>query len=83
MSRLKTDDISQLIIGQSNINGRIGRLEEKVKNIDDTVKEIKETQKALVSDVADLKGSKSLIMPIVVAVTASILTLVIRAIPGV
>ncbi len=75
------DQISDLKIGQSNINGRIGRLEEKVTNIDETVKEIKDTQKTLVSDVANLKGAKSLIIPIIVAVTASILTLVIRAIP--
>ncbi len=76
-----SDEISNLKIGQSKIEGHIGRLEEKVKNIDDAVKEIKDTQKTLVSDVSDLKGAKSLIIPIVVAVTASILTLVIRAIP--
>ena len=75
------DEIANLKLGQSKIEGRIGRLEEKVKNIDETVKEVKNTQKTLVSDVADLKGAKSLIIPIVVAVTASILTLVIRAIP--
>ncbi len=69
-----SDEISNLRVGQT-------RLEEKVKNIDDTVKEIKATQKTLVADVADLKGAKSLIIPIVVAVTVSILTLVFRAIP--
>ena len=69
-----SDEISNLRVGQT-------RLEERVKNIDDTVKEIKTTQKNLVSDVADLKGAKSLIIPIFVAVTASILTLVFRAIP--
>ena len=55
----------------------------RLDTLSEQVKEVKETQKALVSDVADLKGAKSLVIPIVVAVTASILTLVIRAIPGV
>ena len=62
---------------------KVGQAELKVKvdNIVDTVKELKDTQKTLSSDVADLKGAKSLIIPIVVAVTTSIVTLVVRAIP--
>ena len=68
------DRLNKLEVGQA-------QLTVKVDNIDQTTRELKETQKKLVSDVADLKGAKSLIIPIVVAVTTSILTLVIRAIP--
>lgn len=52
-----------------------------LKTVPSDLTEIKTTQKTLVSDVADLKGAKSLVIPIVVAVTVSILTLVIRSIP--
>ncbi len=67
-------EITDLKVGQAS-------LKEKINNIDGTVRELKDTQKTLVSDIADLKGAKSLIVPIVVAVTVSILTLVIRTIP--
>ncbi len=67
-------EITDLKVGQAS-------LKEKINNIDETVRELKDTQKTLVSDIADLKGAKSLIVPIVVAVTVSILTLVIRTIP--
>ncbi len=71
----KIDDrLNKIEVGQA-------QLTVKVDNIEQTTRELKETQKKLVSDVADLKGAKSLIIPIVVAVTTSILTLVIRAIP--
>jgi archaellum component FlaC len=67
-------DVTDLKIGQV-------RLEEEVKTLKEDVKEIKMVQKTLVNDVADLKGAKSLIIPIVVAVTTSLLTLLIRSIP--
>ncbi len=47
----------------------------------ESIKELKNTQETLAADVADLKGAKSLIIPIVVAVTTAILTLVARTIP--
>lgn len=61
----------------------VGQAEHKVKveSIDRIVNELKNNQKVLTADVAVLKGTKSLIIPLVVAVTTSILTLVIRAIP--
>ena len=67
-------EITDLKVGQAYLTG-------KVNNIEKTVTELKDTQKTLVSDIADLKGAKSLIVPIIVAVTVSILTLVIRTIP--
>ncbi|MEM8721119.1 MAG: hypothetical protein AAGE84_17770 [Cyanobacteria bacterium P01_G01_bin.39] len=71
----KIDDrLNKLEVGQA-------QLTVKVDNIHQTSHELKETQKKQVLDVADLKGVKSLIIPIVVAVTTSILTLIIRSIP--
>jgi chromosome segregation ATPase len=73
----------------SSINSRLNKLEVgqaeirvKVDNIDKTTKELKDNQKTLTSDVSDLKGAKSLIIPIIVAVTTSILTLILRTIPN-
>ena len=85
----KFDKLSEDVDNKlEKIDGRLNKLEVgqaqltvKVDNIEQTTRELKETQKRLVSDVSDLKGAKSLIIPIVVAVTTSILTLVIRAIP--
>ncbi|MGK7894693.1 MAG: hypothetical protein AB4372_13970 [Xenococcus sp. (in: cyanobacteria)] len=47
----------------------------------ESIKELKNAQETLAADVADLKGAKSLIIPIVVAVTTAVLTLVARTIP--
>ena len=69
------DDIKELI--EKN-NNEIKELIEKNSN---ETKELKKAQETLAADVADLKGAKSLIVPIVVAVTTAILTLVARTIP--
>lgn len=69
-----SSDVNELKIGQA-------RVEEKLDSQGENIKELKDTQKKLSADVADLKGAKSLIIPILVAVTTSILTLVIRSIP--
>ena len=65
----------------TDINLRLTKVETKLDAATEDIKEIKSTQKNLTRDVSDLKGVKSLIIPIVVAVTTSILTLVIRTIP--
>ncbi len=65
----------------TDINLRLTKVETKLDAATEDIKEIKSTQKTLTRDVSDLKGVKSLIIPIVVAVTTSILTLVIRTIP--
>ncbi len=56
-------------------------LKELIEKNNNQIKELKNTQATLAADVADLKGVKSLIIPIVVAVTTAILTLVARTIP--
>ncbi len=70
-----SEDVSELRVGQAEIKV-------KVNNIDETVKELKDNQKTLTSDVSSLMGTKSLIVPIIVAVTTSIATLIIRTIPN-
>ena len=69
----------------TDINLRLTRVEVKLDSelptIKEDIREIKTTQKALTVDVADLKGAKSLVIPIVVAVITSITTLLIRSIP--
>lgn len=53
----------------------------KIDALGEQIKEIKDTQKGLVQDVSDLKGAKSLIVPIVVAVTTAVLTVFVRSLP--
>ena len=52
------------------------------KSIDRRLEKVEGTQDALIKDVSDLKGAKSLIIPVVVAVLTSILTLLLRSIPN-
>ncbi|MGV2388717.1 MAG UNVERIFIED_CONTAM: hypothetical protein LVR29_11710 [Microcystis novacekii LVE1205-3] len=47
----------------------------ELKSIDRRLEKVEGTQDALIQDVSDLKGAKSLIIPVVVAVLTSILTL--------
>lgn len=74
----KLDKLSE---NATDINLRLTKVETKLDAAIEDIREIKSTQKTLSTDVSDLKGAKSLIMPIVVAVTTSILTLIIRTIP--
>ena len=67
-TRKNFDDIKELIEKNNN-------------ETKESIKELKNAQETLAADVADLKGAKSLIIPIVVAVTTAILTLVARTIP--
>ena len=73
--------LDKLAENATDINLRLTKVETKLDAATEDIKEIKSTQKTLTRDVSDLKGVKSLIIPIVVAVTTSILTLVIRTIP--
>ena len=59
----------------------IVEVKNELKNIDKRLEKVEKSQEGLVKDVADLKGAKSLIIPIVVAVITSIATLLIRSIP--
>lgn len=82
----KLDTLQQ---SNSHISERLARIEEKVESIDKQlttldkrIDKMESEQKQLVTDIADLKGAKSLIIPIVVALLTSLFTLLLRAIPN-
>jgi archaellum component FlaC len=74
VSGLRQQDIRTINVKLENLSIRMSQVEK-------TVDKVSTNQKAIQKDVSDLKGAKSLIIPIVVAVITSILTLLIRAIP--
>jgi archaellum component FlaC len=74
VSGLRQQDIPTINVKLENLSTRMSQVEK-------TVDKVSTNQETIQKDVSDLKGTKSLIIPIVVAVTTSILTLVIRAIP--
>ncbi len=74
VSGLRQQDIPTINVKLENLSTRMSQVEK-------TVDKVSTNQETIQKDVSDLKGVKSLIVPIVVAVTTSILTLVIRAIP--
>ncbi|MGK7895274.1 MAG: hypothetical protein AB4372_17040 [Xenococcus sp. (in: cyanobacteria)] len=73
------NDLRELIA--NNNNNLRESIDKNNNDLTESIKELRNTQKTLAADVADLKGAKSLIVPIVVAVTTAILTLVARTIP--
>ncbi len=74
VSALRQQDIPTINVKLENLSTRMSQIEK-------TVDKVSTNQETIQKDVFDLKGAKSLIIPIVVAVTTSILTLVIRSIP--
>ena len=67
----------------NTIEVQIATLTEKVNGIDKRLEKGENTQDILVKEVSDLKGVKSLVIPIVVAVATALLTLLFRLIPNV
>ncbi len=74
VSGLRQQDIPTINVKLENLGTRMSQVEK-------TIDKVSTNQETIQKDVSDLKGAKSLIIPIIVAVTTSILTLVIRAIP--
>jgi chromosome segregation ATPase len=68
-------DGSDLKVGQA-------KLIEKVEGMDKRLEKLETEQATLVKDIADLKGVKSLIIPIVVAVITAVLTVFVRSLPN-
>jgi hypothetical protein len=54
----------------------------ELKSIDKRLEKVEGVRDRLIKDVSDLKGAKSLIIPVVVAVLTTILTLLVRSIPN-
>ena len=74
VSGLRQQDIPTINVKLENLSTRMSQVEK-------TIDKVSTNQETIQKDVSDLKGAKSLIIPIIVAVTTSILTLLIRAIP--
>lgn len=76
-----SEDINDLKVGQVKLEEKVDSLDKRVEKLDKRVEKIESEQLTFIKDVSDLKGTKSLIIPIVVAVTTSLITLLVRAIP--
>ncbi len=68
-------DVTDLKIGQAALTEKVGGIGKRLEKVENE-------QGTLVKDMSDLKGAKSLIIPIVVAVTTSLVTLLIRTLPS-
>jgi len=71
-------DINDLMVETTEIKGDIKTLSEKVEGIDKRLEKVEDNYTILVKDIADLKGFKSLIIPMVVAFLSAVVTLGLR-----
>jgi predicted nuclease with TOPRIM domain len=76
------NDITDLKISVVRLEEGQKNLSDKVAGLDKRLEKVETQLPTLVADISDLKGAKSLIIPIVVAVLTSLTTLLIRAIPN-
>ncbi|MCZ8119892.1 MAG: shikimate dehydrogenase [Microcystis sp. LE18-22.4A] len=77
-----TEKLDSLQKDFTDLKVDMAEVKTELKIIDRRLGKVEGTQDALIQDVSDLKGSKSLIIPVVVAVLTSILTLLVRSIPN-
>ena len=77
-----TEKLDSLQKDFTDLKVDMAEVKTELKIIDRRLKKVEGTQNALIQDVSDLKGAKSLIIPVVVAVLTSILTLLVRSIPN-
>ncbi len=71
-------DVNDLKVEPTEIKGEIKTLTEKVAGIDKRLEKVEDSYAILVKDIADLKGFKSLIIPMVVAFLSAVVTLGLR-----
>jgi predicted nucleic acid-binding Zn-ribbon protein len=72
-------DVNDLKVEVTEIKGDIKTLSEKVEGMDKRLEKVEDNYTVLVKDIADLKGFKSLIIPMVVAFLSAIVTLGLRS----
>ena len=77
-----TEKLDSLQKDFTDLKVDMAEVKTELKIIDRRWEKVEGTQDALIQDVSDLKGAKSLIIPVVVAVLTSILTLLVRSIPN-
>ena len=75
-------DLTTIKVDVATVKTTVNSLETRMDKLENRLDKIEIEQKTLIKDMADLKGAKSLIIPIIVAVTTSLITLLIRAIPN-
>jgi predicted nuclease with TOPRIM domain len=71
-------DVNDLKIETTEIKGDIKTLDQKVETMDKRLEKVEDSYAILVKDIADLKGFKSLIIPMVVAFLSAVVTLGLR-----
>jgi chromosome segregation ATPase len=76
-----SSDVNELKTSVVKLEEKVDSLDKRVEKLDKRVEKIESEQLTFVKDISDLKGTKSLIVPIIVAVTTSLITLLVRAIP--
>jgi chromosome segregation ATPase len=77
-----TEKLDSLQKDVTDLKVDMAEVKTELKIIDRRLEKVEGTQNALIKDVSDFKGAKSLIIPVVVAVLTSILTLLVRSIPN-
>ncbi|MDJ0661821.1 MAG: shikimate dehydrogenase [Crocosphaera sp.] len=85
LKELKQDikEVNQKLEKLSTISVELAEVKTEVRNLKEDVRDIKTVQNTLVKEVSDLKGVKSLIIPIIVAVATALLTLLFRLVPNI
>jgi len=71
-------DVNDLKVEVTEIKGDIKTLDQKVEAMDKRLEKVEDSYAILVKDIADLKGFKSLIIPMVVAFLSAVVTLGLR-----
>ncbi len=71
-------DVNDLKVEVTEIKGDIKTLDQKVETMDKRLEKVEDSYAILVKDIADLKGFKSLIIPMVVAFLSAVVTLGLR-----
>ncbi len=72
-------DVTDLKVGVTEV----GNIKKDIKTLKEDVKDLKKDQTFLIQEIADLKGVKALIIPIIVAIATALLTLLFRLIPNI
>jgi len=68
-------DVNGLKVEVTEIKGDIKTLDQKVETMDKRLEKVEDNYAILVKDIADLKGVKSLIIPMIVAFLSAVVTL--------
>ncbi|MEA5533459.1 shikimate dehydrogenase [Crocosphaera sp. XPORK-15E] len=75
-------DVNTKLDKLNTIEVEIAKLTEKVGGMDKRLEKVESEQGTMVKAISDLQGFRSLILPIVVAVSTALLTLLFRLVPN-